>query len=362
MNKMQLLVLCGGQSAEHNVSIVSAKSVLSALNADKYNPLVVYITKKGEWFLFNDIKNFLSDDAKDAMLDSEKVTRVTPMMGAVPQLLALDKPHQKFTFDAVFPVLHGPYGEDGLMQGLLELLQVPYVGCDVLSSAVCMDKDVAKRLLRDAGLPVVDWLCFSKDHVSEINIEDIVKKLELPLFVKPANLGSSVGMSKVSDAKDLMQAIDMAFRYDSRIIIEKAVVGRELEVSVLGNGNPKVSLPGEVIPHLEYYSFEAKFINLKGASYDAPAKIDKNIIKQLQDYALSAYKILNCIGMARVDFFLADDGKIYLNEINTIPGFTEISLYPKNWEATDLPYSILLDELIQLASDRFIERQKLSME
>jgi D-alanine-D-alanine ligase len=273
------------------------------------------------------------------------------------QLVNLSSRESLGPIDVVFPVLHGPFGEDGTVQGLLKLFNVPFVGASVLGSAIGMDKDVMKRLLRDAGIPIPDFLVFHKESIDEIDFEQVKKQLGLPLFIKPANLGSSVGIHKVKDESQFMPAILDAFQYDVKILIEEYIKGREIECSVLGNENPIVSIPGEIIPQHEFYSYEAKYIDEKGASLEIPAKLSPEIIKQIQDVALRAFKALCCEGMARVDFFLRNEKEIFVSEINTIPGFTKISMYPKLWEASGIPYTELIDKLIQLALERF-EREK----
>ncbi|MBI4084812.1 MAG: D-alanine--D-alanine ligase, partial [Candidatus Levybacteria bacterium] len=294
--------------------------------------------------------------------------------------------------DVVFPVLHGTYGEDGTIQGLLKLANIPFVGASVLGSAVGMDKDVMKRLLRDAGLPVARFIVVKRSDViarSEapyhlvqgeatkqsqrdrhgrlgrprddkgISFNEIVKQLGLPFFVKPANAGSSVGVSKVHNEKEFASAVNTAFSYDSKMLVEEFIKGREIECSVLGNENATASLPGEIIPTHEFYDYDAKYIDEKGAALQIPATLQQKKVKEVQALAVKAFQTLCCEGMARVDFFLNKNGKFFVNEINTIPGFTKISMYPKLWEASGVPYSELIDRLIQLAIERHKREQKL---
>jgi D-alanine-D-alanine ligase len=261
--------------------------------------------------------------------------------------------------DVVFPVLHGPFGEDGTVQGLLKLANLPFVGAGVLASAVGMDKDVMKRLLRDAKIPIAKFLVFERSEASKINLADVKRMLGFPFFVKPANLGSSVGISKVSVNKQFDSAISEAFRYDSKILIEENISGREIECSVLGNESPVASLPGEIITRHDFYSYDAKYLDENGAQLIVPAVLPKFIGKGIQELAVRTFKTLACEGMARVDFFLRDNRQIFVNEINTIPGFTQISMYPKLWEASGIPYSKLIDRLIRLALERFRKEQKL---
>jgi len=261
--------------------------------------------------------------------------------------------------DVVFPVLHGPFGEDGTVQGLLKLAQVPFVGAGVLGSAIGMDKDVMKRLLRDAKIPVAKFLVFDRASAYEIDFSRIKRVLGLPLFVKPANLGSSVGISKVSNRKQFARAVKEAFRYDNKILLEEFIRGREIECSVLGNEHPLASLPGEIITRHDFYSYDAKYIDEKGAQLMIPAKLPPRVVKKIQKMAIASFKVLCCEGMARVDFFLSPAGKIIVNEINTIPGFTKISMYPKLWEASGVSYRNLIDRLIRLAIGRFHQEKNL---
>jgi D-alanine-D-alanine ligase len=258
----------------------------------------------------------------------------------------------------VFPILHGPLGEDGAVQGLLKLADVPFVGAGVLGSAVGMDKDVMKRLLRDAGLPVPKFLVFGR--AQKPDYAAVTQALGSPVFVKPANLGSSVGISKAKDEAGFHKAVAMAFRYDTKIVIEENIQAREIECAVLGNEAPQASIAGEIIPTHEFYSYEAKYLDADGARLEIPAKIDAAIQKRVQELAVRTFQALNCEGMGRVDFFLTPAGELYVNEINTIPGFTKISMYPKLWEASGIGYTQLISRLIELAMDRFQHERTLS--
>jgi len=316
-NKLKIGVLFGGKSAEHEVSLNSAKNIISALDKNKYEIIPIKINKNGE-FNFLKLKNF----------------------------------------DVIFPVLHGPYGEDGSMQGFLKLLDIPFVGASVLGSAVGMDKDVMKRLFNEAEIK--NAKCIVLRDGEKISFKNVKKSLGLPIFVKPANLGSSVGISKVKNEKDWNNAIKEAFKYDNKIIIEEMIVGRELECAVLGNENPIASLLGEVVLNADFYSYDAKYIDDDGAVIEIPAKnLSKTEIKKLQNIALKAYQTLNCEGMGRVDMFMKKNGEVYVNEINTIPGFTNISMYPKLWEISGINKTKLLDKLISLAIKRYKKEKKL---
>ena len=313
--KLKVGVLFGGKSAEHEVSVASAKNIMVALDERKYDITQVKITREGKF--------------------NVKILR---------------------NFDVIFPVLHGPFGEDGSMQGLLKLTEVPFVGAGVLGSAVGMDKDVMKRLLRDAGLPIAKFIV--KRAGERLSFNEAKKALGLPLFVKPANMGSSVGVSKVRNEKEWKIAIKEAFTYDNKILIEEFVPGREIECAVLGNEKPIASVPGEIIASQEFYSYDAKYVD-EGSVVEIPAKIPQKTAKEIRELAVKTFRALNCEGMGRVDFFLKKNGEILVNEINTIPGFTDISMYPKMWEASGIPQTKLLDILINLAIERFSKERKL---
>jgi len=356
--KIHVAVLFGGKSAEHEVSIRSAQSIYNALDKKKYDITLIGIDKNGVWIPFNTEKLLSS---KRILLDEQKNTTITAIApyGTNGQFLAKKSSGGVEKVDVVFPVLHGPFGEDGTIQGLLKLANVPFVGAGVLGSAVGMDKDVAKRLLRDAGLPTANFHIYSEFEKKNISFEKVKKDLGLPLFVKPANLGSSVGITKVHDKAEFIKAVNSAFCYDNKILIEEYIKGKEIECSVLGNDKPIASVCGEIIPNHEFYSYEAKYLDDNGAVLSIPAKISKPIMSKIQVLAVKVFKVLCCEGMARVDFFLTEDEKIYINEINTIPGFTSISMYPKLWEESGIPYGKLIDTLIKLAIDRHNKEQKL---
>ncbi len=336
MKKIKIGILFGGKSSEHEISIMSAGNVVAALNKNKYNPVLIFIDKKGGWWQV--------DEVSLHKLKGEPIT-------FSPKVLK--------SLDVVFPVLHGANGEDGTIQGLLKLANVPFVGAGVLGSAVGMDKDVTKRLLRDAGIPIAKFICVRANE--KITFEQAKKKLGLPIFIKPANNGSSVGVSKVKNKSEFEDAIKKAFQFDNKILIEEAIEGREIECSVLGNENPTASIPGEVITSHEFYSYEAKYFDENGSRTEIPAKLSASKVRIIQKMAVEAFKILSCEGMARVDFFLDKKGRVYLNEINTIPGFTNISMYPKLWEVSGFSYSKLIDKLIKLAIERFEGEKKLKV-
>jgi len=366
--KIRLGVLFGGRSGEHEVSLTSAAAVMKALDPEKYELVPVGITPEGRWRVGSKALGLLAGAAGDNLAQRtaplqtvlEEGRAVTPSVDPTgPKLLPIAKSsaavNSRPEVDVIFPVLHGTFGEDGTIQGLLELADVPYVGAGVLASAAGMDKDVMKRLFRDAGLPVVPW-----EMVLRREWEDdpagvrrkIQKRLRFPLFVKPANLGSSVGITKVHSPEEFQAGMDLAAQYDRKILVEKAVDAREIECAVLGNDQPEASLPGEIVPVNEFYDYEAKYIK-EGSKLLIPARLSRRQIKRVQDLAVRAFKAIDGAGMGRVDFLLdRKNGKLFLLEINTIPGFTSISMYPKLWEATGVPYSKLLDRLVELALDR----------
>lgn len=353
--KIRLGILFGGKSAEHEVSLISAKNVIEALDKEKYDIFLIGIDKTGEWRLRDAYSYLMHADnprlvalheAKESLALAPKLHRKELVSYSGNQL------GESLQLDVIFPVLHGTYGEDGTVQGLLKLSNIPFVGAGVLGSAIGMDKDVMKRLLRDAGLPTAHFLTVRQGDKKKLIFEKIIEQLGLPLFVKPSNSGSSVGISKVKNKEDFKIAIEDAFLYDRKILIEEFINGREIECSVLGNDHPIASLPGELIPQHEFYSYEAKYVDEHGAHFQIPAKLPQEITQKIQSMALEAYRVLCCEGMARVDFFLKEDGGIVINEINTIPGFTKISMYPKLWMVSGISYSQLLDRLIDLAIER----------
>jgi D-alanine-D-alanine ligase len=351
-------ILFGGKSAEHEVSLQSAKNVFDAIDREKYIPILIGIDKSGKWLL-NDESEFLlnADDPKRIRLNqsSDSVALIPQSGGVISNLSNLK---QEKAIDVIFPILHGPFGEDGTVQGLLKLADLPFVGAGVLGSAVGMDKDVMKRLLRDAGIPIGDFIVL-RSHEAFPAFKALAQRLGLPFFVKPANMGSSVGVSKIHDEGEYGAALGLAFEYDTKIILEEFIRGRELECSVLGSETPAASLPGEVISTHEFYSYDAKYLDEKGAVLEIPAKVPAETVREIQELAVKTFQTLSCEGLARVDFFLKADGGVLVNEINTMPGFTKISMYPKLWEASGIPYSALIDRLIELAIQRFNREKKL---
>jgi D-alanine-D-alanine ligase len=358
--KIKVAILFGGRSAEHEVSLESAINVINAVNKDKYEPVLIGIDRQGTWFR-NENALLLLKSGNPDWIHLGEGNREIALMSSKDHGQLLDLKNREWVepIDVIFPVLHGPYGEDGSVQGLSRLANVPCVGAGVLGSAVCMDKDVAKRILREAGIAVAEFVAIRGKGDLGRQIEEIEKTLEYPLFVKPANMGSSVGISRVMNLDELYPAIDLAFKYDAKVVVEQEIPGREIECSVLGNENPIASIPGEIVTKEGFYSYDSKYIDKDGAVLIIPADIDPETIERIQTTALRAFERLECSGMARVDMFLSDQGEIYVNEVNSIPGFTRISMYPKLWEASGISYPDLIDRLISLAIEDFERRNQL---
>jgi D-alanine-D-alanine ligase len=392
MKKIRVGILFGGRSGEHEISLLSAASVFNAIDKNKYEVVPIGITKEGRWVTAADAERLLRGKFEDhkhlragdpqatpgaAVLakgeavvvppEPQKHGSLTPFeIDASAHALTRRATDRAIDVDVIFPVLHGTFGEDGTIQGLLELADLPYVGAGVLGSAAGMDKDIMKALFRAAGLPIVKHVTLlrSEWETKAKKVEKFVEsKLKYPVFVKPANLGSSVGISKAHDRQELGPAIEEAAKFDRKIVIEQGVGGRkqkarEIECSVLGNDNAEASLPGEIVPSTEFYDYNAKYLD-EGSQLIIPAKLSKGETKQVQRLAIAAFKAVDCSGLARVDFLMEPKSrKIYLNEINTMPGFTAISMYPKLWAASGVSYSDLIGRLIQLGLDRHEEKKK----
>jgi D-alanine-D-alanine ligase len=361
MRKIRVGLIFGGRSGEHEVSLASATSVMKAIDISKYEIVPIGISREGKWLVGRDPLKTL----KESSLNSDTIPATLSVDPETKGILKLD--HQKLSaapvdpVDVIFPLLHGTYGEDGTVQGLLELADIPYIGAGVLASAVGMDKELMKRIFHDHRLPIVDFLVIKRKDF-EKNPEEICDQIEecigYPCFVKPANSGSSVGISKAKNLNDLRVALELAARYDRKLILEKAIHCREIECSVLGNDDPIVSVPGEVIPQGEFYDYTCKYTDGM-MKFIIPAPLPLDTTKEIQRIAIQAYLAIDCSGMARVDFFVEKDTeKIYLNEINTIPGFTEMSAYPKLWAASGIDYPELIDRLIQLAIERHEDKSR----
>ncbi len=345
-----MAILFGGKSPEHEVSIKSARYIVSEIDERKYDIVLVGIDLAGRWHLFDKSRFFAVE--KLVLPNRRNDVDLIPYDSSG-KFLAAEK------IDVVFPVLHGSYGEDGTMQGLFELANVAFVGSGTLASALAMDKDVSKRLFQNAGLPVAKFITFRKCERNDISFAEVKKELGVPFFVKPASLGSSIGIAKVCSEKEFLSAVDEAFGYDNKILMEEYVRGKEIECSVLGNEEPIVSVCGEIVPQHKFYSYEAKYLDENGAVFSIPANVSEKVAKEIQSMSLKAYKALGCEGMARVDFFLTEKDEAIINEVNSIPGFTSISMYPKLWEAAGVSARELIDRLIESAMARFNDKNEL---
>jgi D-alanine-D-alanine ligase len=355
--RLRVGVIFGGRSGEHEVSLASATSVIRALDPEKYEVVPIGITKDGRWLVSTGAQIML----REVLKTGERVSLPPDPTAAALVPLSPEAGRPSVGVDVIFPVLHGTFGEDGTVQGLLELAGLPYVGAGVLGSAVGLDKDVQKRLFEQAGLPVVPFVAVHRwewEKQRSKVLQAIKKKLRFPVFVKPATGGSSVGMTRVKAAAELPAAMDLAGEFALKILVERGVNAREIEVSVLGNDEVRASIPGEIVPHREYYDYEAKYLE-QGTKLVIPAPLTKRQVSTIQDYAVRAFRAIDGTGMARCDFFLErKTGKFFLNELNTIPGFTSISMYPKMWEASGLPYPKLIDQLIKLALELHAEKAR----
>ena len=373
--KLRIGILFGGRSGEHEVSLLSAASVLKAIDREKFDVVPIGITKEGRWLASGDAHNLLEGNGSEVVQrlragDPETTPGAKLLQEGIPTLMAPvpgpQGPEGK-AIDIVFPVLHGTFGEDGTIQGLFELAGIAYVGSGVLGSSAGMDKDVMKRLFQQAKLPIVKHVTLLRaewEKSPRKAIAQVEKALKYPVFVKPANLGSSVGISKAHDRKELGPALDLAARYDRKLVVEEGVGGkkrkaRELEVAVLGNDAPEASVVGEIIPGKEFYDYEAKYLS-EGSVPVIPAKLTRAETKQIREMAVAAFRACDLSGLARVDFLMEPDGKkrIFLNEVNTMPGFTRISMYPKLWEKTGITYQSLITRLIELGLERHQEKQR----
>jgi D-alanine-D-alanine ligase len=359
--KTRVAVLFGGESSEHAVSLESGKNIASALDRSKYDVHLIGLDKKGMMHLLPSMDMLNKTDVA-APIDLETAggeVFIVPAPGKTAEIMDLKTGKRMGAVDVVFPILHGPYGEDGTMQGYLRMLGLPFVGPSVLGSAVGMDKDFTKRLLRDAGLPIPKFVALKRHETSTHSFEALKKELGLPFFLKPANMGSSVGVHKITTPEKFTTAIKDAFQYDLKVMVEEFIEGREIECAILGNKELIASIPGEVIPQHEFYSYEAKYLDDNGAGIEIPAKLDESKASEVREMAKKVFQVLGCEGLSRVDLFLKKDGTLLVNEINTLPGFTKISMYPKMMGATGVPYSELVDRLIAFAIDRNREERAL---
>ncbi len=365
--KIRVGLIFGGKSGEHEVSLASAQSVARAIDKEKYDVVLIGITKEGRWLAGSNVLKQLASASPTPLLpadlengDSAAATEMTTTKELVPGAAASLSPLS--SIDVAFPLVHGPFGEDGTIQGLLELADLPYVGAGVAASAVGMDKALMKAIFRANDLPVVDWMVVLRrdwESKPEETIRSIESRFGYPCFIKPANLGSSVGITKAHNWDELAQALATAAQFDRKLMAERAVDAREIECSVLGNDEPIAAIPGEVLPKREFYDYAAKYADDSGTELRVPADLSPELTRGVQEIAVRAFKAIDGSGLARVDFFLErGTNKILLNEINTIPGFTSVSMYPRMWEQTGLTYSDLIDRLIQLALERYADKKK----
>ena len=357
--KRNLGIIFGGRSGEHEVSLQSARSIAGAVNRSTFNIFLIAVDKKGNWYLANEDDYLLNPDDPAAI---QLQVREKQQIALVPfnnsnQLIQLSSGKVLGSLDVAFPIIHGTFGEDGGLQGYFSMLNLPYVGADITGSAVAMDKLVAKKLLIQSGIPVADFVLSTVNADIKSLINKAEEKFDYPVFIKPACSGSSVGVYKASDADELEKSITNALKYDNQVLIEEAIEGREIECAILGNDELIASVPGEIIPKHSFYSYEAKYIDSEGARLEMPAQISEGMAHQVKELARKSYKALACSGMARVDMFLTSDDRLILNEINTLPGFTKISMYPKLMELTGISYSELIDRLVVLAIEKHEQRE-----
>ncbi|KJK01884.1 D-alanine--D-alanine ligase [Pseudomonas sp. 21] len=360
MGKLRVGVIFGGRSAEHEVSLQSAKNIVDALDRERFEPVLVGIDKEGRWHL-NDASDYLLNQENPALIALNRSNRELAVVpGKAEQQLVETASRQLLDHvDVIFPIVHGTQGEDGCLQGLLRMADIPFVGSDVLGSAICMDKDVSKRLLRDAGIAITPFITLTRANAARTRFAEAQRKLGLPLFIKPANMGSSVGVSKVEDEAGYDEAVRLALAFDDKVLVESAVKGREIECAVLGNEQPIASGCGEIVVGSGFYSYDSKYIDEEAAKVVVPADIPAEASERIRQLAVDAFLALECSGLARVDVFLTESGEVLINELNSLPGFTRISMYPKLWQATGMTYSELVSRLIDLAIERHAARRNL---
>lgn len=360
MSKTRVAIVYGGRSTEHEISILSARNILASLDKDQFEVTLIGIDKDGKWSTQDPAALLAAstDPREIALQPHGRKVAIAPWPTG-----GLLEGEGAVKIDVIFPIVHGPMGEDGTIQGLFELAEIPYVGSGVLGSAVSMDKDSMKRVLRDAGIPVGPFQSYRRYHWAKDpeRVLSQIEKLGSPVYVKPANQGSSVGIKRVSEACDMRDALDFAFQFDTKVVVESEIKGREIECSVLGTDDPKASVAGEVIVNAAngFYSYEAKYVDDNGAGLEVPARLNERIMGRVKELAIDTFLALDCSGLARVDFFVQDDGHIVVNEINTLPGFTNVSMYPMLWQHSGVEQTELLTRLIECAMERFRTKQDL---
>jgi D-alanine-D-alanine ligase len=348
--KIRVGLLFGGRSAEHEVSISSAKNIAAAIDSSKFELVTIGISKKGSWYLTSSL-NKISSLTEETMNENEFFPISFSFNQGQGQLFN-STTNEPIKIDIIFPIIHGTYGEDGCVQGFLKMLNIPFTGCSVLSSAAGMDKDIMKQIFTHSAIPNATYQLLRPWN--KISFKNLTDKLGLPFFIKPANAGSSVGVHKIKTEEEFTAKLNDSFSYDTKVIAEKYIRGREIEISVIGfSSSPEVSEPGEIKPNHEFYSYDAKYIDQNGAAIFIPAQLATSVVTQVKNLAKKAYTTLNCTGFARIDFFVTDNGDVFINEINTLPGFTNISMYPKMWEASGITYTNLISKLINLGLEQF---------
>ena len=359
-DKIKVAIVFGGRSTEHEISILSAQNVYKSLDKDRFEPVLIGIDKQGQWH-YNDTAKLLLDNEQNKQITSMSNPVLLSQNTSERTLVSKTSNETITTIDVLFPVLHGTYGEDGSIQGLAKLANIPVVGCGVLGSAVGMDKDIMKRILRDADIPVAKWITV-RNSPNGVEYENVSSILGAEVFIKPANLGSSVGVAFAKNKLEFDEGLREALTYDNKVIIEEKIVGRELECAVLGNHDPIASIPGEVEPTNEFYSYKSKYLDEKGAVLHIPAQLTPEQVSNIQKLAVEVFTLLECRGMSRVDMFMKADSQLIINEINTIPGFTDISMYPKLWELTGIPQQDLITKLVMLAIEEHNRTNNLKLE
>ena len=356
--KKKIGIVFGGKSTEHEVSLHSASNIHDAIDKEQFDVVLLGVDRTGKW-CFN--QEYSLNNLDLSSIDYFEKSKTVHLESRHGKAFLTDKLSNTSieNFDVAFPIIHGSFGEDGTLQGIFKSLDIPFVGADILGSAICMDKDITKRLLRDSNIPIADFITVFKENKQTLVFEEVIEKLGVPFFVKPCNTGSSVGVSKATDKASFYIAMDKAFEYDRKILIEEAIVGKELECAILGNENPEASVIGEIIPTDEFYTYDTKYLDVDGVKMSIPAQIPHELPNTLQQIAIKVYKIMCCEGMARVDFFLRDDNTFVVNEINTLPGFADTSMYSKLWIASGVSYADLITKLIGLAIDKYKKNKEL---
>ena len=360
MELEKVIVLYGGKSTEHEISILSARNIVNAVDRSLHTPIPIAVAKDGSWYLKSEEELI----TEDIVLANNKKVALIPG-SEISKLILIESSTYIKNIACVFPIIHGTGGEDGSLQGLLKSIGLPFVGPGVIGSALCIDKDIAKKILRDAGIKSSKFVTYNISQRDQIKYEVAQKELSTPMYIKPPNLGSSVGISKVTTKREFSEAIDLAFKFDKKVLIEESIDGREIECAVLGNSKVEASPVGEVITisaNHSFYSYDAKYKDANGSVTKIPADLPEDLQHKIRTVAIKAYKALECEGMARVDVFVTENGEIIVNEINTLPGFTDISMYPKLWEATGKSYSQLISDLIQLAVERHLFEESITVD